>query len=59
MLSKEMFFAYLGYIEAALADDARTEDFINTIHKLLEMIEEASQEDFYGSEGYEHALGWD
>ena len=59
MLSKENFYAFLGYVEAAMADDERTADFLSTIFEIMVMLEEASQEDFYGSEGFEHRLGWD
>lgn len=59
MLSKEQFYAFLGYIECAMADDERIDGFLETIEKIMSMVEEASQEDFYGTEGFEHALGWD
>ena len=59
MLSKEQFYAFLGYLEARLADDERTSDFIEAIYKIIEMVEEASCEDFYGTQGWEYRLGWD
>lgn len=59
MLSKEKFYSFIGYIENALAHDERTLDFIETLDKIMELVEEASMEDFYGTEGFEHVLGWD
>lgn len=34
-------------------------DFMEVVNEVFEMVEEASQDDFYGSEGFEHVLGWD
>ena len=59
MLSKEQFYAFLGYLEGRMADDERTIPFITTVQEIISMVEEASQDDFYGSEGWEHRMGWD
>lgn len=58
MLTKEQFYNYLGYIEAAMAHDERTTGFIETVHEIIGLVEEASCEDFYGTQGYEYRLGW-
>lgn len=33
--------------------------FITTIEVLMEMLDEGDMDDFYGSEGWRHRLGWD
>lgn len=33
--------------------------FLEFVNQLEAMVEEASMEDFYGTEGWEHRLGWD
>lgn len=33
--------------------------FMEVVRKLIEMAEEASAEDFFGTEGFKHTLGWD
>jgi len=33
-------------------------DFLRYITTLESLVEEASQEDFYGTEGWRHRLGW-
>ena len=33
-------------------------DFLYYVSKLESMVEEASNEDFYGTEGWEHRIGW-
>lgn len=34
-------------------------DFLFYVNILESLVEEASMEDFYGTEGYRHRLGWD
>lgn len=34
-------------------------DFLRYVSKIEGMVEDASNEDFYGTEGYRHILGWD
>ena len=34
-------------------------DFLRYVGAIESLVEEASNEDFYGSEGYCHRLGWD
>jgi len=34
-------------------------DFLTYVRAIEGLVEEASMEDFYGTEGYRHRLGWD
>jgi hypothetical protein len=34
-------------------------DFLFYVDTLESMVEEASCEDFYGTEGWKHSIGWD
>lgn len=55
-MKKQDFYAFLGYIEAAMADDKRTTDFINLVHKLIEMLDETDQDDYFSTEGWKHVV---
>lgn len=44
-------------VNAATQEDINT--FLDYVTEIEIMVEEASMEDFYGSEGYKHRLGWD
>lgn len=48
-----------GKMIVAAATPAELSDFLFYVSKLEELVEEASNEDFYGTEGWEHRLGWD
>lgn len=34
-------------------------EFSSIIDKLINMLEEADQDDYFGTEGFRHVLGWD
>jgi len=34
-------------------------EFLRYVSQLEALVEEASDEDFYGTEGWHHRLGWD
>lgn len=59
MLTEKEFYKYLGHINIYMADNKNTSSFIDTIDELIELLEEASNEDVYGTGGYKHLLGWD
>ncbi len=58
-MTEQEFYAFLGYIEAAIADDKRTTDFINKIHKLTELLDETDQDDHFGTQYWRYRLGWE
>ncbi len=29
------------------------------VHKMIGLLDEADSEDFYGTEGWKHSIGWD
>jgi len=41
----------------ASVDEIR--DFLYYVTHLEQFVEEASDEDFYGTEGWKHRIGWD
>jgi len=43
-------------VNAATQDELL--DFLHYVGMLETLVEEASLEDFYGTEGYNHRLGW-
>ncbi len=48
-----------GKMIAGVASVEELHTFLEFVNELEAMVEEASMEDFYGSEGWEHRLGWD
>lgn len=34
-------------------------EFNDTIDKMIELLDEADEDDYFGSEGWRHMLGWD
>lgn len=58
-MNMEYFYTVKGQILSGSADHEDVVDWMNVIEKVFEMVDEASCEDFYGTEGYKHALGWD
>ena len=44
-------------VGAATAEEQR--DFFTYVNEIEELVEEASIEDFYGTEGWQHRLGLD
>ena len=44
-------------VNAATRDELH--DFLTYVTALEVMVEEASRDDFYGTEGWSHRLGWD
>lgn len=44
-------------VNAATKDELHA--FLDYVNALEALIEEASNEDFFGSEGWQHRLGWD
>jgi hypothetical protein len=47
-----------GKMMCGHADRKDLSDFLYYVSKLESMVEEASLEDFYGTEGWEHYIGW-
>ena len=58
-MSKEDFYVIKGKILSGSATIEEATEFMGVVDKVFGMVEDASQEDFYGTEGYEHVLGWD
>jgi len=48
-----------GKILSLKATDHEVIQFMSYVSKLEELIEEASNYDFYGTEGWKHLIGWD
>lgn len=48
-----------GKMMVAAASKEELHDFLNYVAMLESLIDEASLEDFYGSEGWRHRVGWD
>ena len=50
-------------IRGKMLFNAATQDelyqFLNYVNAIEALVEEASDEDYYGSKGYQHRLGWD
>jgi len=44
-------------VNAATRDELH--QFLYYVNAIETLVEEASCEDFYGSDGYQHRLGWD
>lgn len=53
----------INIIRGKLLVNAATQDeiftFIEYVSEIESLVEEASLEDFYGTEGWQHRLGWD
>lgn len=58
MLSKEEFYEIKGKISVMKATEKEVEDFMEVVAEIFGMVKEASNDDFYGSQGYEYLLGW-
>ena len=48
-----------GKLSVGAATLNETYDFLVYVEALEQLVEEASVEDFYGSEGWKHRIGWD
>ena len=48
-----------GKLMVNKATDQEIKQFLVYVSFIEGLVEEASNEDFYGSEGYRHLLGWD
>ncbi len=46
-----------GKLETGTASKKETKLFLKYVEKIEELIEEASSEDFYGTQGWKHQLG--
>ncbi len=53
----------INTIRGKLLVNAATQEeifaFMEYVSEMETLVEEASMEDFYGTEGWEHRLGWD
>jgi len=58
MVSEKEMNMVRGKIVVGKATTEEALKFIEYVNKLEELVEEASCEDFYGTEGYKHRLGW-
>jgi hypothetical protein len=59
MLSREEFYEIKGKIVFNNATGKEVMDFMEIVGELFNMVEEASCEDFFGTQGFEYRLGWD
>lgn len=57
-MSEQEFNQMIGKIQATFNDDD-SERFRETINKMVEMLDEADQDDCYGTEGWRRNLGWE
>lgn len=48
-----------GKMLVAAATQKELHEFLTYVSVIEGLVEEASLEDFYGTEGYRHRLGWD
>jgi len=48
-----------GKMLVAAATSNELNDFLRYVSKLESLVEEASMEDFYGTEGWRYKIGWD
>lgn len=48
-----------GKMLCGAADNDEIKDFLSYVIKLEELVENASCEDFYGTEGWKHSIGWE
>ena len=48
-----------GRIKIAMATGADLDAFLQYVDQLENLVEEASEDDFYGTEGWRHRMGWD
>jgi hypothetical protein len=48
-----------GKMMVAAATKEELQDFLTYVTALEGLVEEASEEDFYGTEGWQHRLGMD
>lgn len=51
--------AIRGKMLVGHATASELQDFLNYVLALEELVEWASMEDFYGTEGWRHRIGWD
>ncbi len=58
MLTKEEFYEIKGKIRSMKATEKEVDDFMEIVSEVFGMVEDASCDDFYGSQGYEYLLGW-
>lgn len=58
-MNESEFDRFIGYLEAYMADDDRVEKFIECIGEMQSMLDDADQDDYFGSEGWRHRIGWD
>ena len=49
----------LGKMHVGAASLEEVKSFLEYVLELESLVEEASSEDFYGSEGWRHRIGWD
>jgi hypothetical protein len=40
-------------------DKEEWNDFLNVLNKFEELLEIADEDDFFGTEGWKHYIGWD
>lgn len=43
----------------AVLDHRGGQEFNNVVDKMFELLDEADMDDYFGSEGWRHLLGWD
>lgn len=59
MISERKMNEIRGKLLVNAATVAEIHEFLTYVGAIEALVEEASMEDFYGTEGYEHVLGWD
>lgn len=46
-------------IGALLSQEGVNEEFAKIIDKMIDMLDETDMDDYFGSEGWRHMVGWD
>lgn len=58
-MDEKDFYKIIGKIEVLLDDKKQAEVFSNTINEMVNMLDQADEDDYFGTEGWRHHLGWD
>lgn len=48
-----------GMLTVGEASQNQIDDFLEYVNKLEELVQEASDYDTFGTQGYKYAIGWD
>lgn len=53
----EQFNRAMGKIEYDQSDRAQVKLFLNVVQEMIELLNEADMDDYFGTEGWKHRLG--